>query len=522
MAISTKHPCVLIILDGWGQAEATGANAVALARTPCLDELAARYPHTLLTCSGEAVGLPPGVMGNSEVGHLNIGAGRVVHQDLVRINRSIADGTFFTNQALAGAMATVKSSGRNLHLMGLVSDGCVHSDLNHLLALLKMAARQGVAPERVFIHAILDGRDTPPDSGMGYVRQLRDYLRDNGQGRLATICGRYYAMDRDTRWERTARAFDLYTRGAGRTAADPVAAVKAAYAREEWDEFVTPLVLTDASGQPLTTVEAGDGIIFFNFRADRARQITRAFTEPGFSAFAVDHRPALGAWVCMTLYDDEFNLPMAFPPIHLAQVLGEVVSRHGKRQVRIAETEKYAHVTYFFNGGEEEPFSAEDRCLIPSPREVATYDLKPEMSAARISAEVIRRLESDRYDLLVVNFANMDMVGHTGVLEAAVKACETVDGCLKPIVERIRSQNGVALITADHGNAEIMAQADGSPHTAHSTNPVALILMDDRPPRKTLRKGKLADIAPTILELMDLPQPEEMTGQSLLKPTDTI
>ncbi|MGB5984211.1 MAG: 2,3-bisphosphoglycerate-independent phosphoglycerate mutase [Desulfobacterales bacterium] len=517
MTTSIKRPWVLIILDGWGQRQESVANAVALAHTPCLDELSARYPQTRLQCFGEAVGLPPGVMGNSEVGHMNIGAGRVVYQDLVRINRAIADGSFFTNESLVTAMADVARNERNLHLMGLLSDGGVHSEFGHLLALLEMAARQGLKPERVFIHAILDGRDTPPNSGISYLGQLQDYLENHPQGRVASICGRYYAMDRDTRWERTARAYDLYTQGKGTAAQEPLAAVKQAYGREEWDEFLQPIVISNPQDEPLTRVASGDGIIFFNFRADRARQITRAFTEPGFDAFDSGPRPQLGAFVCMTLYDEHFDLPMAFAPIHLDQVLGEVLSRNHRRQLRIAETEKYAHVTYFFNGGEETPFPGEERCLIPSPREVATYDLKPEMSAAEVAEELLKRLKTGQYDLMVVNFANMDMVGHTGVLEAAIKACETVDRCLKLIVDEIQRQGGAALITADHGNAEIMAQADGSPHTAHSLNPVKLLLMDDRDPGLVLKKGKLADIAPTILELMGLAQPREMTGKSLIK-----
>ena len=412
------RPCLLIILDGWGISARSEGNAIYLAHTPCLDELNNTFPVTRLSCSGEAVGLPEGIMGNSEVGHLNIGAGRVVYQDLLRIDKAIADGSFFANQAFTSVMEKVKANGTTLHLMGLVSDGGVHSQFDHLLALLSMARQKDLS--KVCIHAILDGRDTAPDSGAGFLRRLKDHTGTNNLGAIATVCGRFYAMDRDSRWDRIQKAFGLFVRGDGIQAVDPVEAVERAYARNETDEFVQPIVITGSNGNPLGIIGDGDGIIFFNFRADRAREITRVFSEPGFELFKRDPFPTLCEFVCMTLYDENFRLPVAFPPVHLKEILGEIISRRGLRQLRIAETEKYAHVTYFFNGGEEKPFPLEDRCLIPSPRDVPTYDLKPEMSADLVTAEILLRLQSAKYDFIVLNFANMDMVGHTGVLEAAI------------------------------------------------------------------------------------------------------
>jgi 2,3-bisphosphoglycerate-independent phosphoglycerate mutase len=514
MMMRGKKTCMLIILDGWGFSPDQEGNAIFLAGTPFLNSLMKEYPNTRLLCSGEAVGLPAGIMGNSEVGHLNIGAGRIVYQDLLRIDMAIRDKTFFQNDALNGVMAKVSNSA--LHLMGLVSDGGVHSQLTHLLALLDMAQEKGV--KQVFVHAILDGRDTPPDSGVGYIRQLQAHIEKQGFGAIASICGRFYSMDRDTRWERIEQGFRLYTQGEGTREKEPVKAVENAYARGETDEFVKPVVLTDGNDQPLGTVHDGDGIIFFNFRADRAREITRAFTEQEFEFFKRDPLPKLCDYVCMTLYDEKFNLPMAFPPVHLDKILGEVVSNQGRRQLRIAETEKYAHVTYFLNGGEEAPFPREDRCLIPSPREVATYDLKPEMSAPQVAEEVLARLQSKQYDLIVLNFANMDMVGHTGVLDAAIQACKTVDACLEKIVAEVRSQGGVLLITADHGNAEKMKDENGNIHTAHTTNPVPFILVDDTQKDARLRSdGILGDISPTILHLMGIDKPDEMTGKGLIE-----
>ncbi len=512
-----KKPCMLMILDGWGISPAHEGNAVFLSGTPFLNKLKAKYPNTQLLCSGEAVGLPPGIMGNSEVGHLNIGAGRIVYQDLLRIDMAIRDKTFFQNDMLNSVMSKVIANDSGLHLMGLVSDGGVHSQITHLLTLLDMARQKGLT--RVYVHAILDGRDTPPDSGIRYIKQLQDHIRANDFGKIASICGRFYAMDRDTRWDRIEKAFRVYTQGQGIREKDPVEAVKNAYDRGETDEFVSPVIMdTHGDDTPLGMFQDGDGIIFFNFRADRAREITRALTSPEFEFFNRDHLPNLCEYVCMTLYDENFPLPVAFSPVRPKKILGEVISGQGLRQLRIAETEKYAHVTYFFNGGEEKPFPLEDRCLIPSPREVATYDLKPEMSASEVTREVISRLQSKMYDLTVLNFANMDMVGHTGVLDAAIRACKTVDACVEKIVSEVISQGGVTLITADHGNSEKMTDDNGNIHTAHTVNPVPLILADDTRKGVRLRSdGILGDIAPTILEIMGIDKPELMTGTSLIE-----
>ena len=512
--MARPKPVMLMILDGWGLRAADDANAVTLADMPTMNGLVSEYPHTQLLTSGRAVGLPDGIMGNSEVGHLNIGAGRVVYQDLLRIDMSIEDGSFFQNEALTAAMQKVVADNNALHLLGLVSDGGVHSQLTHLMALLEMAKAKGL--RKVFVHAILDGRDTAPDGGVHYIERLQAHMKSIEIGAIATICGRYYAMDRDTRWERTEKAYRLLTQGEGITAVDPVTAIQEAYARGETDEFVKPIALTDRAGRTLACVADKDALIFFNFRADRTRQITRAFTEEGFDGFTLATRPSLGTFTCMTQYDEKFTLPVAFPPVHLDAILGQVVSDQGLRQLRIAETEKYAHVTYFFNGGEEKPFKNEDRCMIPSPRDVATYDFKPEMSAVAVTEEVLQRIASDAYDLIVLNFANMDMVGHTGVLEAAIKACETVDRCVARIVAAVLEKGGCLLITADHGNAETMREANGNIHTAHTTNPVRLVLVDGHGIKYRLNQGALGDIAPTILDLMGVSQPELMTGHSLI------
>jgi 2,3-bisphosphoglycerate-independent phosphoglycerate mutase len=507
---------MLIILDGWGINPEDEGNAVAAARTPVLDRLAARYPATRLLTCGPDVGLPDGIMGNSEVGHLNIGAGRIVYQDLLRIDRAIADGSFFHNPVLERIMDQVRAGAGRLHLVGLVSDGGVHSQLAHLLALLDMARRRGVA--HTLVQAITDGRDTAPDSGAGFIQQVQDHIRHHGYGRIASICGRYWAMDRDRRWERTERAWNLYVHGQAISAADPVAAVRAAYARNETDEFIQPTAIRQDPGAADGAVRDGDGVLFFNFRADRARQLTRAFNADPFEGFERRVRPVLAGFVTLTLYDETFGVPVAFGPIHLEGILGEAVSRAGMRQLRIAETEKYAHVTYFFNGGEEPPFAGEDRCLIPSPREVPTYDHKPEMSAEALTEETLERIASGVYDLIVLNFANMDMVGHTGVMAAAVRACETVDRSVGRIVEKLHQVGGAALITADHGNAEQMRDDKGQPHTAHTLNPVRLILVDEG--RKSVRLrpvGRLADIAPTLLDLLGIDKPPQMTGHSLIE-----
>lgn len=503
-----------MILDGWGINPAAEGNAIALAKTSNLNRLKAEYPHTHLVCSGEAVGLPEGIMGNSEVGHLNIGAGRVVYQDLLRIDLAVQNGTFFDNPAMGGLMDIINREGGRLHLMGLVSDGGVHSQLTHLLALLDMARGKGV--KQVFVHAILDGRDTSPTAGIDYLRQVTAHMERHRFGAIASICGRYYAMDRDKRWDRIEKAYRLYTEGEGVTEPDPVQAVAHAYDRGQTDEFVKPIVITPEGAEP-AVVSTGDGVIFFNFRADRAREITRTFTEPGFDFFDISNRPRLRGYVTMTRYDETFGLPAAFPPVSLKGILGEVLSRNRLRQLRIAETEKYAHVTYFFNGGEEKPFPNEERVLIPSPREVPTYDHKPEMSAEAVAEAVIEQIRSGKQDVIILNFANMDMVGHTGIIDAAVKACETMDRCAGRVVGEILSRNGVVLITADHGNAEKMRDENGKVHTAHTLNPVPFILVDDRRKTVRLKEGRLGDIAPTLLEVMGLEKSEEMTGESLIQ-----
>lgn len=516
---TTDRLCMLMILDGCGIRRQRENNAIALAKTPNLDALKTRYAHTQLLCSGEAVGLPEGIMGNSEVGHLNIGAGRIVYQDLMRINVAIREGSFFENPVLKTALETVRSTkGSRMHLMGLVSNGGVHSDIQHLFALLDMARQNDI--QQVFVHVILDGRDTPPDSGMGFVKQLKEHICKYNYGDIASICGRYYAMDRDKRWDRIEKAYRLYTQGTGISETDPIEAVRKAYGRGETDEFVQPVAMVDKGGHPIGVIQDGDGVIFFNFRADRAREISTALAlaDAGDIPFDRGSAPALCTYVCMTQYDEHFPFPVAFGPVHLVDILGEIVSRQGIRQLRIAETEKYAHVTYFFNGGEEKPFDLEDRCLIPSPRDVPTYDFKPEMSALAVAEEVLKRLESRQYGFVVLNFANMDMVGHTGILPAAIRAVETVDACVGRIAECIRSMGGVLMVTADHGNAETMVDENGTPHTAHTLNPVPFILVDETRIGAKLREGILADIAPTILQVMGIDQPSAMTGKSLLVP----
>ncbi len=512
--MNTPKPCLLMILDGWGINPDTFGNAFRLADTPILDGLKERYPNTRLLCSGDDVGLPPGIMGNSEVGHLNLGAGRVVFQDLLRIDQAIQDGAFFKNDVFGSVLSKIKQNKSSLHLMGLVSDGGVHSQLNHLFALLDMAKKMGV--DKVFVHAILDGRDTPPDGGIDYLQMLEHHMEENKSGQIASICGRFFAMDRDKRWDRVEKAYRLFVLGKGVKETDPVTAVKKSYEQGDTDEFVKPVVIVNANGKPRATVKDKDGIIFFNFRADRAREITSALIDPDFEFFKRDIFPDICEFVCMALYDEKYTLPIAFPATHLEEILGEVVSRNGLKQLRIAETEKYAHVTYFFNGGEEKPFPNEDRCLIQSPRDIPTYDYKPEMSAFQVTDEVIKRINSGEYDFIVLNFANMDMVGHTGVLKAAIKACETVDQCVGKIIKLLMKQGGTALITADHGNSEKMLDENGHVHTAHTLNPVPLILVDDNRKKERLKTGRLADIAPTILHLLGIDKPEQMTGNSLI------
>ncbi len=509
-----KGPVALVILDGWGLSSRCDNNAVCLAQTPRLDALFREFPHTRIGASGGDVGLPEGQMGNSEVGHLNIGAGRIIYQELTRVSKSIVDGDFFTNPVFATALAKLRKNGGKLHLMGLLSDGGVHSHINHLYAFLDLAKRQGIG--EVCIHAFLDGRDTPPRSGAGYLAQLEARLQELALGRVATVMGRYYAMDRDNRWERVERAYQAMVGGVGDRAASSAAAIETAYAAGQNDEFVTPQIIVPAGCEP-ATVNDGDAIIFFNFRSDRAREITRAFTEKDFSGFGRPRPLQLAAYVCLTEYDATFDLPIAYPAETYRQLLGEVAANAGLRQLRIAETEKYAHVTFFFNGGSEVPFPGEDRVLIPSPKNVATYDLQPAMSAPEVTDEAVRRIASGRYQLIVLNFANPDMVGHTGILPAAISAMETVDACVGRVVEAVLAAGGAILITADHGNCEKMSDDQGEPFTAHTSNPVPLLLVD--PLRRTvvLRKGGiLADLAPTLLTLLGLPQPSEMTGTTLL------
>jgi 2,3-bisphosphoglycerate-independent phosphoglycerate mutase len=504
-----RTPVILIVLDGFGINRNREGNAVAAARAPLIASLLSEHPHTQLFASGEQVGLPEGQMGNSEVGHLNLGAGRIVYQDITRIDRAIRDGEFFRNPALLTAMAGVKEQGSTLHLMGLLSDGGVHSHINHILAIADLAKRQGLT--QVVFHAFLDGRDTPPSSALPYLRTVEQHFRRNGVGRIGTVSGRYYAMDRDKRWERVQKAYDALVLGEGIRKTSAEEAVKDSYAHQRTDEFMLPTVILGEDGR----IRDKDGVIFCNFRSDRAREITRAITDPAFDGFPRASVPKLSAFVCLTTYDETFGLPVAFPPVRLTHILGEVVSSHGLRQLRIAETEKYAHVTFFFNGGEEEPFPLEDRVLVPSPRDVATYDLKPEMSAREVTDEVVRRIRSGLYGFILVNYANPDMVGHTGVMAAAVRAVEVLDECLGRVLQAAKETGFRVLITADHGNLEVMHdRATGQPHTAHTTDPVPFIAVGSE---ATLRDGGcLADVAPTVLRIMGIAQPEEMTGTSLI------
>ena len=499
-----KTPTTLIIMDGFGLAPAADDNAVSLASTPVLDKLFQEYAHTTLSASGLDVGLPAGQMGNSEVGHTNIGGGRVVFQDLPRISRAIEDGSFFQNEAYNKAMDDCLKNDSSLHLYGLLSDGGVHSHIEHLFALLQMAKDKGLT--KVYVHCFLDGRDVSPTSGKGFVQELQDKCAQLGVGRIATVMGRYYAMDRDKRWERVQMAYDAMVYGEGHHSSDPVAAVAESYANGVTDEFVEPVVI-----DPDGTISDNDSIIFFNYRPDRAREITRAIVDPDFDGFAREFFPT--TYVCNTEYDASMpNVLVAWPRIAVKNGLGEYLSSMGMTQLRIAETEKYAHVTFFFNGGVETQYPGEDRVLVPSPK-VATYDLQPEMSAFEVCDKCVERIESGNYDVIILNFANCDMVGHTGVLEAAIKAVETVDTCVGKVVDATLKMGGIAMITADHGNAEDMKQPDGSPMTAHTTNLVPFILCGAG---TELRTGRLADIAPTILDVMGLACPPEMDGKTLI------
>jgi len=510
-----RSPTVLLILDGWGVAEPGEFNAFSQGKTPCLEALFKTWPHTILKASGLAVGLPEGQMGNSEVGHLNMGAGRVVYQDFTRINKAIESGELLSNRVFLDLFSAVRNKGGKLHFMGLLSDGGVHSHIHHLFALLNLAKKQGL--EDICIHAFMDGRDTPPTSGAGFLKQLERHLEKLGCGRVASITGRFYAMDRDQRWARVEKAYRALTLGEGKRVPSARAGIEGAYQAGESDEFIQPLVVV-AGREPAGIVSDGDGIVFFNFRADRAREITRAFTEVAFNGFERPEMPKLAGYACMTEYDEGFDLPVAFPPETHVNILGETLSKAGLSQLRIAETEKYAHVTFFFNGGEEQPFPGEERVLIPSPKDVATYDLKPAMSAPEVTDEVMQRIQSGAYDFIVLNYANFDMVGHTGILDAAVAAVETVDSCVGRVVQEVLDAGGKVILTSDHGNCEKMRDETKGPHTAHTTNPVPLLLIDPERPGCSLREGILADIAPTALELLGLEKPLEMTGKSLILP----
>jgi 2,3-bisphosphoglycerate-independent phosphoglycerate mutase len=502
-----------VIIDGWGYAPEREGNAIALAQTPFYDELMERYPHTLLEASGSRVGLPPGIMGNSEVGHLNMGSGRVIRMDVSRIDHDLQTGDFFRNEELVKAMDDAKERKSALHLMGLVSDGQVHSSQEHLYALLRMAKERGL--QRVYVHCFLDGRDVPPMSAFGYIEALQVKCGEIGCGRIASLVGRYYAMDRDKRWERTERAYNLLVKAEGERAIDPVAAIRQSYERGVTDEFAEPIALQNELGEPVATIQENDAVIFFNFRPDRARQLTNALAVPGFGGFSTSQRPNIH-FVCFTLYDATFPLPIAFPKQHHTNVLAEVFARAGVRNYRMAETEKYAHVTYFFNGGIEQPFDCERRLLVPSPK-TATYDLEPAMSAFKVTDKVLRAIEERETDVFIINFANPDMVGHTGKLKETIEAVQYVDTCLGWITKGIRQARGVTLITADHGNCEQMLDlTTGQPHTAHTSNPVPFHLIDEAARGLKLREGcALEDVAPTMLGLLGVEQPAEMTGRDL-------
>jgi len=505
---------LLIILDGWGIGDARGGNAIAIANTPNMDEYYKNYPYTTLACSGEDVGLPEGQMGNSEVGHLNIGAGRIVYQELTRISKAIRDDSFFENDELLKAMRFVKERGTALHLMGLLSDGGVHSHIDHLFALLEMAYQNGV--KDVYIHAFLDGRDVPPSNAKEYVKLLEQKCQELAIGKIATISGRYYAMDRDKRWKRTKKAYDAMVNGAGEISHSAIEAIANSYDKGETDEFIRPTVIVDDQQNPTAAISNGDAVVFYNFRPDRARQLTRAFIEKGFNEFNLEKNRPEVYFVAMTEYDRTFDIPVAFKPQKLKNVLGEVLSRNNIRQLKIAETEKYAHVTFFLNGGREIPYEGEDRILIPSPK-VSTYDLKPEMSAYEVADTCVEKIQEGDHQVIIVNFANADMVGHTGNLQAAVKAVEVVDDCVGRLVDAALQRGGTIMITADHGNAEKMLDKDGNPCTAHTCNKVPFILLDGGKWKMTsLKRGRLADIAPTMLRIIGIDKPEEMTGDILI------
>lgn len=512
--MSTRpRPVVLVVLDGWGYTADPQYNAIHAARTPTWNRLWQEYPHTLIRCSGADVGLPADQMGNSEVGHLNLGAGRVVYQEFTRVSRSIKTGSFFTNRTLTEAVDTAKAAGKAVHILGLLSPGGVHSHEEHIHAMAQLAAARGA--EQIYVHAFLDGRDTPPKSAAQSIEALHAKLTELGRGRIASLVGRYFAMDRDHRWPRIQAAYDLITLGRAEfEAPDGQTGLDMAYGRGETDEFVKPTRIVPPGGHP-ATVQDGDVIVFMNYRSDRARQITRPFIEPGFTGFERAARPRLGAFVSLTEYHKDFDIPVAFPPERLRNVFGEYIARLGLHQLRLAETEKYAHVTFFFNGGVEEPFEGEDRILVPSPL-VATYDLKPEMSAGQVTDHLVEAIGGGRHDAIIVNYANPDMVGHTGNFAAAVRAIEAVDACLARVLDALQGVGGEMLVTADHGNAEQMcSEESGQPHTAHTTNLVPLVYVGR--PAELAASGALSDIAPTLLNIMALSVPPEMTGRSLIQ-----
>lgn len=503
---------MLMILDGFGDNKNKDGNAVKLAKTPNIDKLMKKYENTDIYTSGLEVGLPEGQMGNSEVGHTNIGAGRIVYQELTRITKSIEDGDFFQNPELIAAIDNCKENNSKLHILGLVSDGGVHSHIRHLYGLLELAKRRDF--EDVYVHCFLDGRDTPPASAENYITKLQEKMQEKGVGKIASVSGRFYAMDRDKRWERVKKCYDALVNGEGIKASSAIKAIEDSYQKEVFDEFVEPTLICNGE-TPIATIEKNDSVIFFNFRPDRAREITRSLVDPQFDGFK--NKDLNLHFVCFTNYDETMpNVHIAFKKEPLLNTFGEYISNKGYTQLRIAETEKYAHVTFFFNGGEEKQYQGEDRILVPSPK-VETYDMKPEMSAYEVTEKVCDALENDRYDVVILNFANTDMVGHTGSLPAAIKAVETVDECLGKIVKIIEEKQGNLIITADHGNAEQMIDyKTGEPHTAHTTNPVPIVLVTPNKELKLKKGGKLADLAPTMLELMNLEKPEEMTGESLL------
>jgi 2,3-bisphosphoglycerate-independent phosphoglycerate mutase len=511
--VATTQPVILVILDGFGINPKKEGNAIANASMPNMDSLLRSYPTSSLSMSGLDVGLPDGQMGNSEVGHMILGAGRIVYQDLTLIHKDIDQGNFAKNPIILNALRTTKAGGGRLHLMGLLGDGGVHSHQRHMEALIEMAQREKVRP--VYLHLFLDGRDTPPNSAEQFIFDLNEKLKAWPDVKIATVTGRYYAMDRDKRWDRVEKAYRCLTEGVGKLADTPLEAIRNSYKERVTDEFVLPTSIRSAIPEGL--IRDGDGVLFFNFRADRARELTRALIDADFNEFSRPRRLDLSTYTTMTQYDETFRVPVAYPPRELRKILGEVASQHGLQQLRIAETEKYAHVTYFFNGGEEKEFPGEQRILIPSPKDVPTYEFKPEMSARQVTEALVKKFTEESINLVIANFANADMVGHTGNFEASVKACEVIDECLGKVVDAALSRKGRVVITADHGNIEQLIDYDtGMPHTAHTINRVPVILVDEERKQSGLKEGTAIDVAPTVLQLLELPQPSEMTGHSLI------